>query len=144
MWHLGQCSRIAERRLCCGAVCKISSCILSILWSSWELEWHNQYMTRLEWSGVWILVLVIDFSLLQTSSGAYPTRVLSLGYSIWRVKLTTHLLPLHKVKNDWSYTSTTPICLHVMVRENLTFVVFRFTWQLTLSGEQMRKKSVHV
>lgn len=33
------------------------------------------------------------------------------------------------------------MCLCGMVRENLTFMVLRFTWQLTLSGEQMKEKS---
>jgi hypothetical protein len=33
-----------------------------------------------------------------------------------------------EVKNEWSYTSTSPLCLHVMHRNKFTFTHLPFTW----------------
>jgi hypothetical protein len=47
---------------------------------------------------------------IQSVSGA-----LSLEVSGWGMKLTTHLHPVLRSNNEWSYTSTPTICLHGMV-----------------------------
>jgi hypothetical protein len=60
----------------------------------------------------------------QTSSNVYPpsySKILSSGYSSWDVTLTTHHHKSIEVKNKWSYTSTPPMCLNGMDRDNFTF-----------------------
>jgi hypothetical protein len=50
-----------------------------------------------------------------------------LGWSIWCVKFITrlHLVSMSSV-NEWSYTSTPPICLHGVERDDFTISLFLF------------------
>ena len=67
----------------------------------------------------------------QTGSGAHPasysvrTWVLSGGREVKQSEReVSHSPPSRaKVKNEWTHTSTPPICLHGVEKENFTFTV---------------------
>jgi hypothetical protein len=78
------------------------------------------------------LVRERDFSILQniqTSSEVHPasysmgTRVLSLGVKQLRHEVNQSLPFTAEVQNDLSYTSTPPVYLHGVRRENLIFFI---------------------
>ena len=61
-----------------------------------------------------------------------PTSLLFNGYQgyipwvNWPAHEVNHSPPIPwKVKNGWSYTSPSPVCLHAMDRENFTFLSTR-------------------
>jgi len=62
-----------------------------------------------------------DYCLLSNVYQASYSKILSSGYSIWGVTLTTHHHKSIEVMNEWSYTSTPPMCLNGMDRDNFTF-----------------------
>jgi hypothetical protein len=97
-----------------------------------DMKSHNSSVSivlgyRLDNQGsrVWFLVGAGNFSLhhhIQNSSGAHPASYpmgtrdsFPRGKSGRGVKLTTHLPLVPRSKNEWSYTSTPPICLHGVV-----------------------------
>jgi hypothetical protein len=71
------------------------------------------------------------FQNIQASSGAH-TASYSMGTGVPSVKkpavaLSCDSLPSSaELKNEWSYTSTSPIYLHDVERDNFTFSTFFF------------------
>jgi len=96
-------------------------------------------MTKLrpEGSGVWILGGERDFYLLrnvQTGSGAHPASYLmDKGGFFPRIKRPGrefyHWSPsIPRVKNEWSYTSTSRLCLHCVDRKNWPYLLHASQW----------------
>ena len=48
-------------------------------------------------------------------------EILSLGLIHWAMMLANHFPSSAKVKNEWSYTSTLPVFLHCVCRDNFAF-----------------------
>jgi len=57
------------------------------------------------------------------ASHSLGTGVLSWEQRGWGVKVNHSPPSSTEVKNEWSYTSTPPICLHGMDREKFAFIV---------------------
>jgi hypothetical protein len=90
-------------------------------------------------SGVWIPVGVRDsfFQYVQTSSGTHSASY-SMGTGVF---LPGKKPPRHevnhsppKVKNGWSYIPTTPILLHSLCWENVTFTLCAHVGPLSVSS----------
>jgi len=63
------------------------------------------------------------FQIIRTGSGAHLASSSMSNGILWpRCEVDQSLPSSAKVKNEWSYTSTPPTCLHGMDRDNFTFM----------------------
>jgi hypothetical protein len=97
---------------------------IKTLWNGVSLV-TTETTLRVRWFGVRILVGIRDFSLFENAILALgPTRFIFHGYQGKATRTLCWTLPSSSSedKNEWSYTSTPPVCRHCADRDDFTFM----------------------
>ena len=118
----------------CISFCKLC-CYMAILWAfiylcSWDTVVSTVNTLQAWWTGVWILAeqqiyLFSKMSRLTMGSTLPPIQwvlgILYSGIKQLECKADHSPSPSVRFKNQYSCTSTSPICLYDMYRDNFTF-----------------------
>jgi len=89
----------------------------------------GSHTTSRDGSGVRIPVEAKDFSRLEN----IPLTFIFNGYRYWEVagvEVNPSSPAITEVKNEWSYTSSPPICLQGVDRKNLTLTLIGYIFEI--------------